>query len=351
MAARESTKFIERFTEKVRLNEINGISLEDLSEALESKRIFWMGSQFDITKKRKTSAQALKLLTPATTTAEELKIADIEQALKEAEMNGLEELMMPGDAKYGKKLIQATNKRLLEGKAVQGITRPTMLTKAATHRNLSSAAGGSGDGGTTLPEDVAQPAYVSQATKHKSKDQQSGYGGNINHTNEEVGGEDEDGNPDEDMQKKVFEEELAAAQAANDPLLARKIQMAQMKHLDSYKVPAKLLDEKGKVADPIRGLFMICEAKGILHSYHQASRQFARRIVKPSHSTPFYRLMEYGWQPSVSHTDFAGILNANALYSFTVGFPQLIFTVAFLIYSAGNSSSAGECAASKCTIT
>ena len=32
------------------------------------------------------------------------------------------------------------------------------------------------------------------------------------------------------------------------------------------------------------------------------------------------RLMWYGWQPTVSHTDFAGILNANALYSFTIGF-------------------------------
>ena len=41
--------------------------------------------------------------------------------------------------------------------------------------------------------------------------------------------------------------------------------------------------------------------------------------------------MYFGWQPSVSHMDFAGILNANAIYSFTVGLPQLIFSIAFLI--------------------
>ena len=48
-----------------------------------------------------------------------------------------------------------------------------------------------------------------------------------------------------------------------------------------------------------------------------------RRVVKPTHSIPLVRLMVYGWQPTVSHSDFAGILNANALYSFTVGFPQV----------------------------
>ena len=356
-AARESTKFIERFTEKVQLNEINGISLEDLTEALASKRIFWMGPQFDATKKRKASAQALKLLTPETVSAEELKIPDVEQALKEAEMNGLDELMLPGDPKHGKNLIKQVNKRLIEAKNVQnrGTQASAALKRAATRKVLMPAAAAAADVDDVEAaqiENVADPQYVSRATAHKSRDAAAGYGagGNINHANEEVAGEDEDGNPDEDMQKKVFEEELAAAQAANDPLLARKIQMAQIRHLDSYKVPAKLCDENGKVKDPIRGLFMICEAKGILHSFHQASRQFSRRIVKPSHSTPFYRLMEYGWQPSVSHTDFAGILNANALYSFTVGFPQLIFSVAFIIYSAGAESTHFACKTDPCGI-
>merc|ERR1719352_119414 len=116
-----------------------------------------------------------------------------------------------------------------------------------------------------------------------------------------------------------------------------------LKQLDSYKVDKKLLDKKGRVTDPLRALYMICEAKGILHSYHQASRSFSRRIVKPTHSIPYLRLMEYGWQPSVSHTDFAGILNANALYSFTVGFPQLFFSIAFIVYSAGAESTHFAC--------
>ena len=113
--------------------------------------------------------------------------------------------------------------------------------------------------------------------------------------------------------------------------------------LDSYKVDKKLLETDADgvpkdppvIKDPIRALFMVCEAKGIVHSYHQASRAFSRRIVKWSHSVPYYRLMEYGWQPSVSSSDFAGILNANGLYSFTVGFPQLFFSIAFTLTPKG----------------
>ena len=43
--------------------------------------------------------------------------------------------------------------------------------------------------------------------------------------------------------------------------------------------------------------------------------------------------MIYGWQPSVTHTDFAGILNANALYTFSVSLPQILFAFAFLVRS------------------
>jgi len=53
--------------------------------------------------------------------------------------------------------------------------------------------------------------------------------------------------------------------------------------------------------------------------------------VKPEHSTPMVRLKVFGWQPTIDHMDFAGILNANALYSFTIGTPQLGFAVFFLI--------------------
>lgn len=42
-AAMESGKFLTRFKDKVKMKEINGISAEDLDEALVGKRIFWMG--------------------------------------------------------------------------------------------------------------------------------------------------------------------------------------------------------------------------------------------------------------------------------------------------------------------
>ena len=319
MAASESTKFVERFTEKVRLNEINGISLEDLTEALETKRIFWTGPIFDATRKRKANAQELKLVTPDTLGAHELKIPDIEQALKEAEMNGLDELMMPGDPKYGKNVLAAAKKRLKEAKAVQQSSAPRTLKRAKSRSSrslLSASAAGAED--EAIPDDAAEAKYTSAILKPKSRDEQGGFAANVSHADEQVAGmgEDDEGNPDDDMQKKIFEDELKIAQEGSkdkdgkdippDPLLERKIQMASLKHIDSYKLPAKLLDDHGKVMDEKRALFMICEAKGIVHSYHQASRTFARRIVRPAHSTPFYRLMEFGWQPSVSHTDFAG---------------------------------------------
>lgn len=109
-------------------------------------------------------------------------------------------------------------------------------------------------------------------------------------------------------------------------------------------------DGSKKIEDKVRALYMICEAKGILHSYHQAQRTFSRRIVKVSHSVPYYRLMEYGWQPSISHTDFAGILNANALYSFTVGFPQMIFSISFVVYALGAEIDNAPCESDPCSI-
>ena len=54
--------------------------------------------------------------------------------------------------------------------------------------------------------------------------------------------------------------------------------------LDSYRLPSKLCGSDGKATDGIRGLYLTCDAKGILHSYHQAARSFSRRIVKVSHS-------------------------------------------------------------------
>ena len=53
VAAREASMFIERFRGKVRLHEINGISMEDLTDALDSRRIFWMGPEYEASKRRK----------------------------------------------------------------------------------------------------------------------------------------------------------------------------------------------------------------------------------------------------------------------------------------------------------
>ena len=83
--------------------------------------------------------------------------------------------------------------------------------------------------------------------------------------------------------------------------------------------------------DKERALFLLCQAKDITFAFFRERRDFARRVVKPSHSIPLMRLMWYGWQPTVSHTDFAGILNANALYSFTIGFPQLGCSIIYIV--------------------
>ena len=89
-------------------------------------------------------------------------------------------------------------------------------------------------------------------------------------------------------------------------------------------------------SDPERALYLLCVHKDITFAFFRERRQFSRRVVKPTHSIPLVRLMVYGWQPSVSHTDFAGILNANALYSFTVGFPQLGATILFILSYGGD---------------
>ena len=88
--------------------------------------------------------------------------------------------------------------------------------------------------------------------------------------------------------------------------------------------------------DKERALYLLCQHKDITFAFFRERRSFARRVVKPSHSIPLLRLMVYGWQPTVSHTDFAGILNANALYSFTIGFPQLGCSIIYIVSYAAD---------------
>ena len=137
---------------------------------------------------------------------------------------------------------------------------------------------------------------------------------------------------EEDYYSQMFKAEIAEAKRVEDGTMVKQCQLAALKQLDTYKVPAEMIDEKtGKAINAERVLYNICEAKGILHSFHNASRLFSRRVVKFTHSVPIWRLLEYGWQPSYSHTDMAGIVNASGLYSFTVGVPQIFFAVAFTL--------------------
>jgi len=347
IAAKEANKFLERFKDKVRLNEINGISMEDLEDALNARRIFWTGPEYESAKKRKSAVEQLKQAAPEASEPIEIDIPTLEMAVREAELVGVPLLHMPGDRAFGLKAMARANGKLKAAKKAQAEKAAMMLKKRASSGAGNLGAKYEGD----IPDDAPEPHY--KPNKARSRDAIEGRGGDEDPVDVE-GLADDAESAEEDFALKIFEEEIKVAEAANDPNVVKLLQLAMYKHIDSYKVPAKLLDKKGKITDPLRALYMICEAKGILHSYHQASRTFARRIVKPSHSTPYYRLMEYGWQPSVSHTDFAGILNANALYSFTVGFPQLFFSLAFI---ASAESGSVECEAKKnggtgkCTIT
>jgi len=314
IAARESEKFLDRFKDKVRLNEINGISMEDLEDALNGRRIFWMGVEYEATKKRKTAIEGLKGATPEATGPEEIDIQMLTIALRESEMAGVSLLKMPGDPHFGAKAVKRATDKLVQAKKVQG-------AKAGISRSRSRLGG---PDPADIPDDVPDPSY--KPNPPKTRDQMEGRADENKAVDLDGLGDDDD---EDDFAMKQFMEEIKEAQSAGDGNLAKMLTLASIKQLDTYKVDKKLVDKKGKITDPLRALFMICEAKGILHSYHQASRTFSRRIVKWSHSIPFYRLMEFGWQPSVSHTDFAGILNANGLYSFTVGIPQFLFSIAF----------------------
>ena len=345
IAARESGKFIDRFKEKVDGNEIQGISTEDLNAALEGARIFWKGTIYEDWKKREACLKQLRLandnLDTQKMTKDDCDILDAQ--LKEAEISGLA-LLVKKDTKnknrfddaYGQRMIDQYAAKLKEGRDALaaregGAAGEAHVPLKPPPGNASGAAGG--DAGDEEEVDPAIKAF------HKEIDDAR--------------------DPPKDKKGKTI--------GAPDDLLALNLEkvrapppppvppfpqpspppatlvfsppsplfpsQAMRGELDTFRVPSKLLNDEGKIADQGdvgRALYMVCEAKGLLGSYHTVSRQFSRRIVKPAHSVPFYRLMEFGWQPSVSHSDFAGILNANGLYSFTVGIPQLMFAIAFL---------------------
>ena len=293
-AALESTKFVQRFQDKVKLNEINGITLEDLDDALTGKRIFWRGPVFDAGKRRKGAIDALKALTPDAVDPDEIQIDLLEREIKEAMALGADQLKMPGDNVFGARMVKRANIKLAAAKNVQR-----------------------GQKGPPISDDVEEE-------------------------------------PDFSPLRKQLQEELEKAQQEGDAAKVKMLTFAMLEQLDHFKLDKKLMDANGKVTDTVRALFMLCEAKGMMAAYYRVSRSFARRVVKPSHSIPWYRLMVYGWQPSVNHFDFAGILNASAIYSFSVGLPQLIFSFAFIAMDRSTGREPSPCevdALIKCGIT
>jgi len=56
-----------------------------------------------------------------------------------------------------------------------------------------------------------------------------------------------------------------------------------------------------------------------LYIYYSERRRFRRTLVLLRHSIPYFRTMSFAWKDCIKPVDFAGILNANSLWSFTSG--------------------------------
>lgn len=86
-------------------------------------------------------------------------------------------------------------------------------------------------------------------------------------------------------------------------------------------------DQKAKCEN---GQKLVSEWKAQFHENNQGN------TMTMEHSIPFYRLACFGWMGDLNPMDLAGILNANALYSFTVGTPALLLSF-WTIFSAQGS--------------
>jgi len=85
-------------------------------------------------------------------------------------------------------------------------------------------------------------------------------------------------------------------------------------------------DVKGLTENDFKTV-MIREKIG--NKFYAERSKFIRNLVKFKHSIPFLRLARFGWMADIPAGDFAGILNANALYTFTLGFPQMLICLFF----------------------
>ena len=63
-------------------------------------------------------------------------------------------------------------------------------------------------------------------------------------------------------------------------------------------------------------------------------RKHASRSCRLRHALPFYRLSRFGWQPSVSSWDFAGVVWASLLYGLLAGFATAAFAAHHLFVLA-----------------
>merc|ERR1712113_389814 len=76
---------------------------------------------------------------------------------------------------------------------------------------------------------------------------------------------------------------------------------------------------------------------GLLPIWNYAKQKNARNVTLIQHGVPFYRLARFGFFSCPNPSDLGGILNANALYSFTNGIFQIAFGVAFMLEFGTNA--------------
>merc|ERR1719284_2008673 len=73
---------------------------------------------------------------------------------------------------------------------------------------------------------------------------------------------------------------------------------------------------------------------GLFHMWTAAEVKNAKNCCERKHGVPFYRLARLGFMSDPTPKDLSGILNCNALYSFTTGTIQIVFG-ALLMYEEG----------------
>jgi len=66
---------------------------------------------------------------------------------------------------------------------------------------------------------------------------------------------------------------------------------------------------------------------GFLAAWTAAEKRNSRNRAEIKHGVPFLRLAKFGFMATPQPKDLGGILNTNALYSFTNGIPQMLFGV------------------------